>query len=100
VRENRSHGSEGGEAQTFPTPIVFERDCVDRRKGVDDRDKPGQGDLGLFPRRYKQPISLSRTAVGLTWPTTDRGSRVASCHRCPAQGCTRPGMDEEGYSGA
>jgi hypothetical protein len=26
VRENRTHGSEGGEAQAFPTPIVVVRD--------------------------------------------------------------------------
>ncbi len=42
MRENRSHGSEGGEAQTFPTPIVFGAD-LSLPQGVDARDKPGQG---------------------------------------------------------
>ena len=64
MRENRSHGSEGGEAQTFPTPIVFEGGCVDRREAVDDRDKPGQGGLELFSGRCKQPNPLNRTGVG------------------------------------
>ena len=49
-----------------PATHVFERGCVDRRKGVDDRDKPGQGDLGLFQHRYKQPVFLNRTAVWLS----------------------------------
>ena len=39
------------------------RSYVDRRKGVDDRDEPGQGDLELFSGRCKQPVSLNRTAV-------------------------------------
>ena len=36
-----------------PATHVLEGGCVDRRKGVDDRDKPGQGDLGVVPASLK-----------------------------------------------
>jgi hypothetical protein len=39
MRENRTYGSEGGEAQAFPTPIDRVR-CRDRRPGA------GRGVLG------------------------------------------------------
>ena len=62
-------------AGLVPATHVFEEGCVDRREGVDDRDEPGQGDLELFSDRYKQPISVNRTAVGRARP---RGFQVVS----------------------
>ena len=73
MRENRSHGSEGGEAQTFPTPIDFLAVHKATLEDVGGRDKPGQGDLELCPARYTQPVSLNRTAVDLIRPSTPWG---------------------------
>jgi hypothetical protein len=42
-----------------PATHVFEGGCVDGREGVDDRDKPGQGELELFSGCCKQPIFLN-----------------------------------------
>jgi hypothetical protein len=52
VRENRSHGSEGGEAKAFPTPIAvplcFTSNVSTKQRRVDGRDKFGHdGDLVL-----------------------------------------------------
>jgi len=44
---------------------------------LDGRAKPGHGDRGLCQARYKQPISLDRTAIGLTPPSTTRGAELA-----------------------
>jgi len=63
VRENRTHGSEGGEAKAFPTPIAVrlrERpkvlhgrpnsscEAYARPRGVDTRDKPGHDGRSLL----------------------------------------------------
>ena len=65
MRENRTHGSEGGEAKAFPTPIAvgpsaglagrvqtsvqYFRAFVQPNR-VDDRDKPGHdGEGGGVP---------------------------------------------------
>jgi hypothetical protein len=49
-----------------------------RREGVDDRDKPGQGDLELFPGHCTQPNSLNRT-----WRERERatGAPCRDTHR-------------------
>jgi len=43
VRENRSHGSEGGEAQTFPTPIGFPAVHTASLQDVGGRNESGHG---------------------------------------------------------
>src|SRR5271169_5960650 len=53
------------------------------------RVKPGHGDLRLSKDRCRQPISLNRTAVGLTRPSTSRGTRPAGFRGYPAQGRAR-----------
>ena len=50
-------------AVLVPAVHVFERGCADCQEGVDGRDEPGQGDLELCQDRYKQPVSLNRTAA-------------------------------------
>src|SRR5207249_6683693 len=47
---------------------------VERKEGVDGRDKPGQGGPRLCWARYKQPNLLNRTAVGLSRPPTSSPS--------------------------
>jgi hypothetical protein len=70
-------------AGLVPATHVFECGSIDGREGVDahgsspwaegPRDKPGQGDLGLYRSRYKQPVSLNRTAVSTRPGTDDEG---------------------------
>jgi hypothetical protein len=44
------------------------------REGVDDRDKPGQGDLELLPGPSKQPISLEPDS---RWTSPSKGHSKA-----------------------
>jgi hypothetical protein len=46
-------------------PTSWEGGCLDHREAVDDRDKPGQGELELFLRCHRQPSSVNPTAVDL-----------------------------------
>jgi len=55
-------------AGLVPATHVFAKRSVERKEGVDGRDKPGHGDPGLCWARYKQPNLLNRTAVGQARP--------------------------------
>jgi hypothetical protein len=46
------------------------------QEDVDGRAKPGQGDLWLRMDRWRQPVSLNRTALGLTRPSLRLGELV------------------------
>ena len=43
---------------------VLATEIIKTEKDVDGRVEPGQGDLWLSMDRWRQPISLNRTAVG------------------------------------
>jgi hypothetical protein len=62
-----------------PATHVCYEGCIDRREGVDDRDKPGQGDLEFFLGHSKQPISPNRTAVASCRASTETGNACAVC---------------------
>jgi len=68
-----------------PATHVFDRGCVNCREDVDDRDEPGHGDLELFPGRFRQSISLNRTAVDLIRPSPGAADRTAEGNRSPGQ---------------
>ena len=50
-------------AGLVPATYVFAKRSVERKEGVDGRDKSGHGDPRLCWARYKQPNLLNRTAV-------------------------------------
>src|SRR5205814_10269550 len=55
-----------------PGTHVLTAEITKAQEDVDGRVKPGQGDRRLCMDRWRQPVSLNRTAVGQTRPRADR----------------------------